>query len=48
MRAFQDLKKYLVSTLVLSSSEVGEDLFMYLAVSGHVVSTILLKDQGGV
>ena len=46
--AFQSLKRYLVSASVLSSPEVGEDLYMYLAVSEHVVSSVLLTDQGGV
>ena len=30
----------------MSAPEPGEDLFMYLSVSKHVVSTVLLRDQG--
>ena len=31
---------------MLSASEPGEDLFMYLSVSEHVVNAVLLRDQG--
>ena len=31
---------------MLMAPEPGEDLFMYLSVSDHVVSVVLLKDQG--
>ena len=31
---------------VLSALEPGEDLFMYLLVFEHVVSAVLLRDQG--
>ena len=31
---------------MLIASELEEDLFMYLSVSDHVVSVVLLKDQG--
>ena len=30
---------------VLTAPELGEDFFMYLSVSKHVVSAVLLKDQ---
>ena len=30
---------------MLTAPEPGEDLFMYLSVSGHAVSAVLLKDQ---
>ena len=30
----------------MSAPEPGEDLFMYLSVSKHAVSTVLLRDQG--
>lgn len=46
--AFQDLEHYLVSPPILSNPESGEDLYMYMAVSDHVVSIVLLKTQGGV
>ena len=31
---------------MLTALESGEDLFMYLSVSKHVVSVVLLRDQG--
>ena len=31
---------------MLSAPEPGEELFMYLSVSGHAVSAVLLRDQG--
>lgn len=43
--AFKDLKSYLASPLVLSWHDPEEDLYMYLAVSDHVVSLVLLRKQ---
>lgn len=37
-----------MSSPILSSPKPGEDLYMYLAVSDHVVSVVLLKTQEGV
>ena len=31
---------------MLTATEPGEDLFMYLSVSEHVVSAVLLRDRG--
>ena len=31
---------------MLSAPEPGEDLFMYLSVSEHAVSALLMRDQG--
>ena len=31
---------------MLTAPEPGEDLFMYLSVSNHAVSAVLLRDQG--
>ena len=31
---------------ILLAPEPGEDLFMYLSVSKHAVSAVLLRDQG--
>ena len=45
-KAFQDLKKYLVQAPILLAPEINEDLFMYLSVSEHALSVVLLKDQG--
>ena len=44
--AFKDLKDYLMHAFVLTTSEPGEDLFMYLSVPEHAVSAVLLRDQG--
>nr|XP_023895718.1 uncharacterized protein LOC112007578 [Quercus suber] len=45
-KAFRDLKEYLARAPMLAAPEPGEDLFMYLVVSDHVVSVVLLKDGG--
>ena len=31
---------------MLTATEPGEDLFMYLSVSEHVVNAVLLRDRG--
>ena len=31
---------------ILTTPKPGEDLFMYLSMSDHVVSVVLLRDQG--
>ena len=43
MTAFEDLKRYLSSPLLLSSPEPDEPLFLYLAVSEQVVSVVLIR-----
>ena len=43
--AFRDLKDYLMQAPMLTAPEPGEDLFMYLSVSEHAVSAVLLRDQ---
>ena len=45
-RAFQDLKEYLTRAPMLTALEPGEDLYMYLSMSEHAVSAVLLRDQG--
>ena len=45
-KAFQDLKEYLTQTPMLTAPDPGEDLFMYLSVSNHTISVVLLRDQG--
>ena len=45
-RAFQDLKEYLTRAPMLAAPKPGEDLFMYLSVSDHAVSAVLLWDRG--
>ena len=36
-RAFQDLKAYLITTPLLSPFVLGEELYLYLAVTPHAV-----------
>jgi hypothetical protein len=43
MAAFEDLKRYLSSPLLLLSPEPDEPLFLYLAVSERVVSVVLIR-----
>lgn len=43
--AFQDLKRYMRSPPILSNPKLGEDLYMYLAVSNQAVSVVLLKTR---
>ena len=45
--AFQDLKRYMRSPPILSNTKLGEDLYMYLAVSNQAVSVVLLKTRDG-
>jgi len=47
-KAFQDLKTYLVTTPLLSSSVMGEELYLYLAVTPHAVSSTLIEEEGKV
>ena len=44
--AFQDLKMYLIVAPLLSPSVMGEELFLYLAVTPHVVSSALIREEG--
>ena len=44
--AFQDLKAYLIAAPLLSSSILGEELYLYLAVSMHAVSSALIREEG--
>jgi hypothetical protein len=41
--AFEDLKSYLSSSLLLSNPTPGEPLFLYLAVSDRAVSAVLIR-----
>ena len=47
-KAFQDLKMYLVVAPLLSPSVMGEELFLYLAVTPHAVSSALIREEGKV
>ena len=44
--AFKDLKVYLTSTPLLSPSEPSEELYLYLTVSPHAVSSALIREEG--
>ncbi|XP_050290223.1 uncharacterized protein LOC126728450 [Quercus robur] len=44
--AFQELKQYLSSPPLLSSSKEGENLYLYLAVSASAVSAALIREEG--
>ena len=43
-KAFEDLKAYLTMALLLSPSVVGEELYLYLAVTPHAVSSALIRE----
>ena len=43
-KAFQDLKTYLITAHLLSPSVLGE-LYLYLAVTPHVVSSALVREE---
>ena len=47
-KAFQDLKLYLTIAPLLSPSILGEELYLYLAVSTHAVSSTLIREEGKV
>ena len=47
-KAFQDLKTYLVTAPLLSPSMIGEELYLYLAVTPHAVSSALIREKGRV
>ena len=45
-KAFQDLRAYLKATPLLSPFIPGEELYLYLAVSLHAVSSVLIREEG--
>ncbi|XP_075645637.1 putative mitochondrial protein AtMg00860 [Castanea sativa] len=47
-KAFQDLKDYFTAALLLSPSVLGEELYLYLVVTPHAVSSALIKEEGKV
>ena len=47
-RAFEDLKAYLTTAPLLSPSVLGEELYLYLAVTPHAVSSTLIREEGRV
>ena len=48
VRAFQQLKEYLSRPPIMSSPEVDEVLFAYVAVAPHAISLVLIWDDNGV
>ena len=46
--AFQQLKEYLSRSPIMSSPEVDEVLFAYLAVAPHAVSFVLIREDNGI
>ena len=47
-KAFQDLKIYLTTAPLLSPSVLGEELYLYLVVTPHAVSSALIREEGRV
>ena len=47
-QVFDDLKAYLSFSLLPSLSKLGEELFLYLAISPAVVSAALIREEDGV
>ena len=45
---FRDQKPYLASPPILSRPKPKEDLYMYLVISDHVLSSLLLKHPEGI
>ena len=45
-KAFQDLKVYLTTAPLLSPSIPGKELYLYLVVSSHAVSSALIREEG--
>ena len=44
-QAFENLKTYLLSSPLLSPSQPGEELFLYLAISSAIISAALVKEE---
>ena len=47
-RACQDLKEYLTTAPLLSLFVLGEDLYLYLVITLHAVSSALIREEGRV
>ena len=45
-KAFEDLKVYLTMAFLLSPSIPSEELYLYLAMSLHAVSSALIREEG--
>ena len=46
-KAFEELKKYLSSPLLLNPSKSGEELYLYLAILQAAVSATLIREEDG-
>ncbi|KAL2235761.1 UNVERIFIED_CONTAM: Retrovirus-related Pol polyprotein from transposon [Sesamum indicum] len=46
-KALQELKEYLTTPPLLANPKEGEELFLYLGVSEHAVSSVLVREEGG-
>ena len=44
-KAFEDLKAYLTMAPLLNPSVLGEELYLYLAVTPHAVSSTLIREE---
>ena len=42
---FKDLKSYLASPPILSRPKLEEDLYMYLAIPNHAISSVLIRQH---
>ena len=47
-KSLSDLKMYLFTAPLQSSTVMGEELFLYLAVTLHAVSSALIREEGKV
>ena len=47
-KAFQNLKTYLVTAPLLSPSMTGKELYLYLAITPHAMSSTLIQEDGRV
>ena len=47
-RAFENLKAYLTTAPLLSPSVSGEELYLYLVVTLHAISSALIREKGRV
>ena len=45
--AFDNLKTYLSSPPLLNPSKLGEELYLYLAISQTAISTVLVREEDG-
>ncbi|KAL2253357.1 UNVERIFIED_CONTAM: Retrovirus-related Pol polyprotein from transposon [Sesamum indicum] len=46
-KALHELKKYLTTPPLLANPKEHEELFLYLGVSEHAVSSVLVREEGG-